>query len=930
MKHLLVIFLITLVACQGPEKQSRIQLNLAGEWQFALDSSAIGETENWYSTDLPEHVQLPGTTDENHQGWLNTDTTTSHLNRKYIYEGIAWYQRTVVIPKDFQNKHIELFLERSRSSRVWIDDNFVGESRLLQSPQKYDVSPFMTPGKHRITVAVDNRLSNTPYGNVHIYSDDTQTNWNGILGQLYLEASSRTRINTIQVYPDVSGKKIGVVLEIEKPELVDQFTVELQLEKELNGKRVVLPTMQSTQTSAANLRLEYDLAENCDFWDEFHRPLYRLRAKIRSGEVADERCVSFGMRQFEADGTQFAINGRKLFLRGKHEAAVFPLTGYPPMEVEGWQRVFRIAKEYGINHYRFHTYCPPEAAFEAADREGIYLQAELPFWGGLDSDTVADQLAAEGLAMLKSYANHPSFVLFSPGNEIWGGQQRVDSLIRLFKVTDPRPLYAMGSNNNIGYLPPRDYSDFFVGARVPEQGDSNLGHTRLTHAFADAREGGILNTQIPNTEVNFDFAVSHLSIPLISHEIGQYQIYPDYQEIEKYTGVLDARNLEVFRDRLKKAGMLALDSLFQQASGAWSALCYKAEMEAALRSSGMAGFQLLDLQDFPGQGTALVGILDAFMDSKGVISAEAWRQSCNDVVLLLEFPKYCWTNSEEFTATLQIANYSEQDINEPVSWELKRADGEVLTQGRIEKQSIPTGELTTFGSIQVGLGELVKAEKLQLNIALNGTDYTNSYPIWVYPSQVKIEKPKEILVTEHLDDNLRQHVEAGASLLLFPQAKDVKNTSIEGHFPPEFWNWGMFKTISENGNKPVSPGTLGLLMKPDHPIFRDFPTDFHTNWQWFSIIKASRSLLMDGTAADDLPLVQVIDNLERNHKLGLIFEYAVGKGKVVVCLSPLHKLQNHPEAQQLYRSILNYMQSPDFTPSHAIEAHQLEHLVYGE
>jgi hypothetical protein len=105
-------------------------------------------------------------------------------------------------------------------------------------------------------------------------------------------------------------------------------------------------------------------------------------------------------------------------------------------------------------------------------------------------------------------------------------------------------------------------------------------------------------------------------------------------------------------------------------------------------------------------------------------------------------------------------------------------------------------------------------------------------------------------------------------VLLFPSAEDVQGKSVKGLYPPDFWNYEMFKNISEGAGKPSSPGTLGLLINPEHPIFSAFPTDFHTNWQWFSIIKNSNALILDDTPDDYRPIVQVIDNLQRNHKLG--------------------------------------------------------------
>ncbi|MGD2036132.1 MAG: glycoside hydrolase family 2 TIM barrel-domain containing protein, partial [Bacteroidales bacterium] len=755
MRNLYLIIVIVVISCNNGKESYRDHIDLEGQWQFAPDTLRIGEKQRWYLSDLNDSVKLPGTTDRNKKGYLNTDTTTMHLNRIYKYEGMTWYRKEVIIPESFRDKHVQLFLERTKSSKIWIDSTFIGGSRLLQSPQVFDVPDhLLTPGKHHITILVNNDLELTPYGNVHIYSDDTQTNWNGIIGKLFIEATSRTYISNLKVYPDAENKKIDIVMDIEDQLNTENVDVELLIRKTENGKTTRLKPQKTNVKCQSKIKLEYVLGDECSLWDEYEQPLYELTAIISGGEIRDSKTVPFGMRKFEVKGTQFSVNGRTIFLRGKHEAAVFPLTGFPPMEVEDWVRVFKIARSYGINHYRFHSYCPPEAAFTAADREGIYLQAELPFWGSLESDTVAGNLREEGYAMLDAYANHPSFVMFSHGNEIWGGHDRVEDNILALKAYDDRPLYTMGCNNNIGYVAPRECSDFFVGARTPYACDTILTHTRLTHAFADSRDGGVLNTQTPSTEINFDYAVSHIDIPVVSHEIGQYQIFPDYSEIDKYTGVLRAWNFEVFRDRLEKAGMIGMDSIFQKASGAWSAICYKAEMEAAFRTKGLAGFQLLDLQDFPGQGTALVGILDAFMDSKNVITPELWKHSCNDVVILLEFPKYCWTGNETFTAKMQVANYSNADISGSLIWKISQENGEVLNEGMFSNLSIAKGGLRSVGGIKAGPAFVTKAEKLTVSCSIPGTAYSNLYDIWVYPSKESVKIPGDILVTKKLSNEV--------------------------------------------------------------------------------------------------------------------------------------------------------------------------------
>ena len=907
----------------------RLIMDLSGQWEFALDPDNKGIEQGWFSRELPDSIKLPGTTDLNKKGYLNSDTTTMHLNRVYKYEGAAWYRKEIEIKSGWKEKQIRLILERTKPSKIWIDNNFIGGSILLESPQEFDLTNYLTPGKHSLTIRIDNSLSLTPYGNVHIYTDETQTNWNGIIGKISLEAASKTYIKNIRVYPDINGKKFKAILKIDNRLNLKNIDISLYLTEEDNNKHSILQTENFNMKCDSLIEVEYKLGGKADLWDEYHQPLYHLNVVIKSKDktAVDNMHVTFGMRKFSTDKTQFTINGRRTFLRGKHDGCVFPLTGFPPMDTSGWMRIFRIAKSYGINHYRFHSWSPPEAAFEAADRLGIYIQAELPFWGGLDSDSIAADLLKEGLELLENYGNHPSFVMFSPGNEIWNGHERVEKIIDSLRKTDNQMLYTQGSNNNIGYQPPMPYEDFHIAARTPYAYDTTLTHIRLSQAFADSRGGGILNTHYPSADYDYSYPVSQVKIPLIGHEVGQYQIYPDYSEINKYTGVLKAWNFEVFRRRLKQAGMLDQDKEFTKASGALSALCYKAEIETALQTKGFAGFQLLDLQDYPGQGTALVGILDAFMDNKEVVSQNTWRQFCNDVVPLLEFNKYCWRNNEKFQADIKTANYSDKNIHQNIMWSVSDKIGKILFNGMLKNKDIPNGGLQSVGNVEIPLASVTAPEELEIKLSIENTSYKNSYNIWVYPSVNKERSHTGIIETSNLDEAIFSKLKDGAKVLLFPEANSVNKNSVPGMFIPDFWNYDMFKGISENNKKPVSPGTLGILIDPDHPIFNKFPTDFYTNWQWWSIIKNSRTLILNTTEKSYRPIVQVIDNLQRNDKMGLIFEFKVGNGKLLVCLSDLRKILDKPEAKQLYISILDYINSDKFNPTYEVDEKLLDKLL---
>ena len=499
-------------------------------------------------------------------------------------------------------------------------------------------------------------------------------------------------------------------------------------------------------------------------------------------------------------------------------------------------------------------------------------------------------------------------------------------LIQTFKKEDNRHIYASGSNNYLGFKGKQADEDYFTTCRVGREDDKQFNtHARASFSFADAYDGGYLNHTYPNSEMDFSSANALCDVPIISHETGQFQVYPNYEEIKKYTGVLKPRNFEIFKKRLEEAGMIDQAHDFMMASGKWSALLYRADIEMNLRTPEWGGFQLLDLQDYPGQGSAYVGILDAFMESKGLIAPEEWRHFCSEVVPLFCTEKFCWTNDEALTGEVEIANYSESDLNgKQLSWTLTDSKQQVLDKGVLPLQ-VKQGELAKVGTLKPAIASVRKAEKVTLALSIDGTPYRNDYSLWIYPADKEVTPSEDICVTDDLDAHLKYLTEGG-KVLWFPSKDKHKDQTVGGLFQTDYWNYRMFRTICENLDRPVSPGTLGILTDPGHPALADFPTEFHTNWQWFPIIKQSYPMILDRLSDDYRPIVQVIDNVERNHKLGLLFEFKVGNGKLLVCMSDLKAVQDKPEARQFYRSILEYMESSAFAPSYSLSAKDLQEL----
>ena len=915
--------LLLMNACMNnTDKYIRPRIDLSGKWAFRMDSVSA------YSDSL----LLPGTTDTNKKGIKNEKMDeTTYLSRTYSYSGKVWYQKTVTVPENWKDKNITLFMERTKPTQVWVDDKPVGSNTDISVPQTYDLSEALFPGEHTITIMVDNGASvpKQVITSSHAYTESTQTNWNGVIGKFYIEAVDKCHIKNIQVYPDYDAKNALVKVEFSGIESADAPAI-IKCEAETwntDKKQNIKIEQKLEKISSKVCELMLDLGENAATWSEFNPALYRVNVSLSCGNMSDSKSVNFGLRKFETKGTQFSINDMTTFLRGKHDACVFPLTAHVAMDVDSWRHYFRVAKEYGINHYRFHSWCPPEACFEAADIEGIYLQPELPFWGGLNSkdSVLVSFLRKEGVAIQNEYSNHASFVMFALGNEISGEDAVLRELIGTFRKIEDRHMYAYGSNNNLGFKGQQEGEDFLVTCRVGQENDTSfVTHARASFSFADAYDGGYMNHTYPNTRMDFSGAVSRCFVPVIGHETGQYQVYPNYKEMEKYTGVLEPRNFAVFKKRLEDAGMGGQAEDFFKASGRWAAELYRADIEMNLRTEGMGGFQLLDLQDYPGQGSAFVGILDAFMDSKGLIKPEEWRQFCNEVVPMVKMSSYTYSSDQPFEGEIYIANYSKDSLSEDLEWKLSGVDGRTLALGN-EKIDIPQGKLGFVKELSVDLSSVSKAEKCMLSLKIGNTVYANSYQVWVYPAKLDFSHSENIVVADNLA-SLKKELERGKKVLYFPNLEKYKESTVGGLFQTDYWNYRMFRTICENIKKPVSPGTMGLLMNPIHSLFTEFPTEYHTNWQWFPIIKSSRPLILDNTPSEYKPIIQVIDNIERNHKLGLLFEFKVGDGKLLVCMADILSVQDKPEARQFYYALLKYMDSDSFNPSFSVEANELSRI----
>ena len=941
----LISFSLTLVllfvSCQNTGQK---QIDLSGQWRFQKDSNNVGMQQNWYKQKLEEKVKLPGSMAINGKGnniHVDTKWTGSIMDSSYFFEdkyaefrkkgnikvpfwlqpqkhyiGPAWYQKEITIPENWDGRSIELYLERCHwETTVWIDDQKVGSQNMLATPHVYDLSDQISSGQHRLTIRVDNRVKKVnPGQNSHSITDHTQTNWNGIVGQMELRLKNTIDLQNTQLYPDIEENSVEVQLTINN-DLKESQKVDLELDAKSfntgeNHNPPVKTVTKEIKPGKNRFNITYTMGEKALLWNEFNPHLYKIKIGIETGQQNVKQEVQFGMREVDKTGNKIRINGKPTFLRGTLFCAGFPKTGYPEMGEEWWADLYEKIQEYGLNHIRFHSWCPPEAAFKAADRAGVYLQVESSSWANQGASIgngkpIDKWLYKQTEDIIQKYGNHPSFVMMAYGNEPAGDNQEkyLSDYITHWKNKDDRRIYTGGSG-----WPVISKNEFHV-----------ISDPRIQHWGQELES--IINSETPSTDWDWEKDLQKYDSPVVSHEIGQWCAYPDFSEIDKYTGVLKARNFEIFQETLKENHMGELSDEFLKASGELQTICYKADIEGALRTENLAGFQLLGLHDFSGQGTALVGVLNAFWKEKGYVDGEEFSQFCNYTVPLAELDKRNFVNNENFKANLEVFHYGKDPLQQVTpEWKIVDRQGKVRFQGKLQATNIKPGGNTRLGKVDQSLGSFKQPQKLTFKIKID--ENKNSWDFWVYPAENQSVNDEGIQVVRELNQKTKNILDKGGKVLLTPsedQLKDEFGGDIGIGFSSIFWN-----TAWTGGQ---APHTLGILCDPEHSALEHFPTEFHANWQWWDAMSNSHAILLDGFAPELDPIVRVIDTWFENRRLGLIYEVKVGQGKLLISgIDLLDNIQERPEAQQLLYSLKKYMISKDFQPKHKVDFQKIKKM----
>ena len=936
--------------------------DLSGRWRFLLDPGDSGINLQLFNRPLPYPITLPGVLQS--QGFGDEISTATpwvlslydrfwYLREDYKayirpratkvpflsqpprhYLGAAWYQRDIDIPQTWTNRRIVLTLERPHwETTVWVDGQKIGSDSSLVAPHVYDLSTT-TPGRHRLTIRVDNRMLMPYQPDAHSVSDSLAGSWNGIVGRIELTTTGRVWIDDAQIFPDLTHKTMLIKVKVGNRTGLSGAGTLTAIWPDVG----IVPVTWDEDGGTADIYVP--IRADAETWDEFHPVRQPLRLWLKGTGVDEYKELKVGLREFRADGKRFVLNGTPIIFRGTHSGGDFPLTGYPPTDVKSWLALFETCKKWGLNHMRFHSWCPPEAAFEAADQIGFYLQPEPGMWNEISPGTPMERMLYEETdRMIKAYGNHPSFMLLSASNEPKGKwQEALSKWVDHYHRVDSRRLYANGTGHTEKEVPNiAEGTDYLAIQRI--------GPLMLR------REAGWFGG-------DFGQSLTDINVPVISHEVGQWAAYPDYDVIKKFKGgYMQPGNYEIFRDSMDAHGLLEKDKAFAQASGRFQLACYKEEIEANLRTPGLSGFQLLDLHDYLGQGTAPVGLLDAFWEPKGYVTADEFKDFCNTTVPLARLPKRVYTTDETFNVDVELAHFGAEPMeNSKAVWKIVIGD-HIIAQGEWETRTIPIGKNISLGRISVALATIPAPGEYKLIVTVapvsffssverkilpgpkvvrGGTYFENEWEFWLYPGAEasKLEFPRDpdcarsrspdIFITRSWDE-AEQKLAAGGRVLLAPRNADLDWTSPPLDTVPVFWNRQM---------NPAWGRMLGLWISlppgesKSHSLF-GFITSSNYDWQWANIIGNVRAVNLDRLPPLLEPIVWAIDDWNRNYKLGVIFECAVGDGRLLISAIDVTKPEDpNPVARQLRGSLLNYMASDCFMPNVPVTPEQLRTLFF--
>lgn len=866
-------------------------LDLCGDWEFAMDAGGVGERERWY---VPEAVwpetralPVPGCWEAQGVGGPGpshpTTPESSHRRLSGSYVGAAWYRKRVVVPADWRDSVIWLKVGGVNAQGwFWVNGHFVAHLDSYCGSYRYDISDLVTPAGEATVVA---RVRNDVPSRKGVF------NWMHRFGGLYrgveLEATGDPFLETAHTVVDATHA--GVFWHVRVRALRQGGEGRLHFAAESGGRtagrtsaRLRIAPGQVVEVSA------FMPLEPFQFWSPEFPHLYHGRASLElEGAVRDAHSHRFGLKTWEARGSDFYLNGARYHLRGYGDDFVYPLTLVSPASRSEHARRFQIARQYGFNYVRLHTHCELPEYFEAADEVGMMIQPELPYYGARPSAGAREYFMPEAdlRELIEHYRDHVSLAVYCAGNEGWMGSPTDEHLFRLGRELDPTRLFLHQDG----------------GRNTPDNSDFD------TLFEWDAR---------------LDSATFEPARPVVLHEYLNLALAEDARLAPRYVGaLLPAVTRQAFEDDLAAQGLdpdwgyRCLDAGYRLQSF-WQ----KQGMEKARRDPRLDGQIFWTITDV-GAPFSCQGLLNQFWEPKHS-APEFFRAFNAPTVLLarLDRDPPIYAGGERMEIAWILSHFEKTaERRARLAWRLRGETGELRT-GHADALPLEVGITTVHRStcLVPAVERPVRARLeglLSPRTAPPGGGWSNAWDVWILPAtRTTLGHGSDLAAGPELRRRLlsRYPALAPAELvggrtapLLFSrrfgpaeraalaEGRTVLLLSLRG--------WPAVRSGVQPGWWMIR-GQAGTALAR-HPAFGDFPHDGWLSPLFFRMV--DRAVRREGVFQEVEPLML---GHGRYGYLLYAFQVRVGRGRLLA--TGLDLLSGLPEADALLSRLVDYARAP--------------------
>ncbi len=936
---------------EGLVSSTRQRLNLDGVWQFQLDPEDQGEKLGWGSDPraLSNTIRVPGI-------WQTQGFGEPRGQLRHDYQGAVWYKRTFTIPAEWKGREIWLHVGGIlRRAQIYLNGKTVGSYDGMMTAFRVDLRDALLPGQsNSLVIRVDNRMRSGKYTPVPQGATPSRKwdfssplgafnfvgNWGGIYRSVFLESTERIWVDQQSVQTDIDQQKVTVSVLIGNRSVQANQKVEVSVT--LTGPRGQVVAEESRHCILRGGELEpVSLGIRVPamhLWSPEDPALYTVRTRVQLGrQTLDEVHGRFGIRKLSKRDNILLLNNRPYYLRGYSVGRGDPLEGMIPVSKEYYLKQFRLAKDYGFNHVRYHSMTPPPEAFEAADEVGILLHVELPvmFTGWLMPS--ADLLRREMERILLAHRNHPSLFAVALGNEFNLHRDFDTEMEKSAFLTTVEDLHRLGRR-----LAPH----IFIM--------SNAGYPLFPSDLIASYKGTIAG------------------VPTLKHESGGYHdSLPDIDLAERFTGVLNSDQLAERGRWVEENGLKAIYPTLRKHSERLQQMVRKWHFERVRSIPEFSGYQFWLLIDSPAdhyQDSWEDGLLNYFGEPKAITRQEMQQINAPTVVLIgsgVEDRAF-WADRGK-TVDLSISHYSSKDLQKArLDWKLK-LEGKTLHQGTAENIRIRTGQVKYVTTASIPPLALERATRLELWVELKEDDFrqTNHWSFWAFPNTV-LERAQGLISLKGVrSDYLKQRYPfLTESSRISPEAMLVIASRLD---------WSVFDYLRRGGRVflmvepnqfdeqvatdyfPFMGKSIGTYVDPKHPALVNYPHQGYCDLQFFDLLEGGTALRIPESAelwmtsvGGDLgqgrrdrrvaeritPIVWGLQNRGGSsgggyRRLAWLSETGVGEGKLLICTLRLRENLDdaRPATVYLFDTLLRYALSPDFAPAGSISEEELSGLL---